>query len=57
MNINIIEGGPAIISGEEIELKFGNETHKGKKFALCRCGHSFNGILCDGSHQNFRKNE
>lgn len=57
MNINIIEGTPAIISGEEIELKFGNETHKGKKFALCRCGHSFNGILCDGSHQNFRKNE
>lgn len=57
MKINIMEGGPAIISGTEIELTFGQETHKGSKFALCRCGHSFNGILCDGSHQNLKNND
>lgn len=54
MKINIVEGGPAIISGEDIELTFKEEIHRGSKFALCRCGHSFNGVLCDGSHKNLK---
>ena len=55
INIQIIEGGPAIITTTNEALNImapilpGNEDSY-MKVASCRCGKSSNGIYCDGSH-------
>lgn len=50
-----MKNGPAIITAnKDIELSAGQETHNSKKFAICRCGRSFNKLLCDGSHKNYK---
>jgi CDGSH-type Zn-finger protein len=33
-----------------VKDKEGNETHKNKVTAFCRCGQSSNKPYCDGSH-------
>jgi uncharacterized Fe-S cluster protein YjdI len=52
---NIIEvspNGPLLIYGNvTIKDSLGNETHKNKVTALCRCGASANKPYCDGSHK------
>jgi len=59
--IKIIENGPALIIQDTKEfpdldlLEPNGKTHQSRNFAICRCGLSFNGILCDGSHVNKKK--
>ncbi len=51
---NIVEtvtDGPLMVYGNlRIRDKDGNETHKNKVTAFCRCGASQNKPFCDGSH-------
>lgn len=60
--ITIIKNGPAIIEGiKELPNVILTEpdglTQTRTKFALCRCGKSVDGILCDGSHVNTQFDE
>lgn len=44
--------GPLLLSGNfTIAAASGRKAWKGKKAALCRCGHSNNKPFCDGSHK------
>jgi CDGSH-type Zn-finger protein/uncharacterized Fe-S cluster protein YjdI len=44
--------GPLLLSGNfTIAAASGRKAWKGKKAALCRCGHSSNKPFCDGSHK------
>ncbi|MFA9239444.1 MAG: CDGSH iron-sulfur domain-containing protein [Candidatus Paceibacteria bacterium] len=51
--ITIIKNGPAIIQSQENILI--NGESKGNTVAICRCGHSKNGIFCDGNHKQKQK--
>jgi uncharacterized Fe-S cluster protein YjdI len=43
--------GPLLVHGEvTIRDSHGNETQRSNVTAFCRCGHSRNKPLCDGSH-------
>lgn len=45
--------GPLLLSGSfAIVAASGRKAWKGKKAALCRCGHSSNKPFCDGSHKD-----
>ena len=50
--IEIAANGPLIVKGD-ITLRDanGNEVHRIKKTALCRCGASENKPYCDGAHK------
>lgn len=49
--VEVLANGPLLVYGnitvKDIE---GNETHKNKVTAFCRCGHSANKPYCDGTH-------
>ena len=52
-NIQIMENGPAIISGDfSIKDSNGIKLAKASTVALCRCGHSSSMPFCDGTHNN-----
>lgn len=49
--IEILSNGPLLVYGNiTVKDKEGNETHKSKVTAFCRCGQSQNKPYCDGSH-------
>lgn len=51
LEIRTTEDGPLILSGDfSIVAASGRTAWRGKKAALCRCGHSKNKPFCDGSH-------
>lgn len=57
VKITIIEGGPAIVHSSKELIYIESNSPKGtepinmtKKIAICRCGKSAKGIVCDGSH-------
>jgi uncharacterized Fe-S cluster protein YjdI len=46
-----VENGPLLVYGNiTVRDKDGNETHKNKVTAFCRCGQSANKPYCDGTH-------
>lgn len=52
-NIQIMENGPAIISGDfSLTDINGEKLAKADTIALCRCGTSANMPYCDGSHND-----
>lgn len=53
MKIKGTQNGPLLIEISEARVKKDGreETITGKMIALCRCGHSSNKPLCDGSHK------
>lgn len=49
--VEVVPNGPLLVYGNIIvKDKEGNETHKNKVTAFCRCGQSSNKPYCDGSH-------
>ena len=49
--VEVMPNGPLLVYGNiTVKDKDGNETHKNKVTAFCRCGHSSNKPYCDGSH-------
>ena len=49
--VEVAPNGPLLVYGNIIvKDKEGNETHKNKVTAFCRCGQSGNKPYCDGSH-------
>ncbi len=49
--VEVSPNGPLLVYGNLIvKDKEGNETHKSKVTAFCRCGQSSNKPYCDGSH-------
>ena len=49
--VEVSPNGPLLVYGNLIvKDKEGNETHKNKVTAFCRCGQSSNKPYCDGSH-------
>jgi len=52
IKITVIPNGPLQVESNEIELIKADGTKQTKKGKLyfCRCGHSKNKPLCDGSH-------
>ncbi len=53
MKIAAMQNGPLLIEISEAQVKKEGqqEAVTGKMIALCRCGHSSNKPLCDGSHK------
>jgi hypothetical protein len=50
--VETIPNGPLMVYGNiAVKDAAGNETHKNKVTAFCRCGASGNKPYCDGSHQ------
>ena len=50
--IEVTPNGPLMVYGNlKIKDASGNETHKHKVTAFCRCGASTNKPFCDGSHK------
>ncbi len=49
--VEVSANGPLLVYGNiTIKDRDGNETHKSKVTAFCRCGQSKNKPYCDGSH-------
>jgi uncharacterized Fe-S cluster protein YjdI len=49
--VEVVRNGPLLVYGNIlVKDKEGNETHKNKVTAFCRCGQSSNKPYCDGSH-------
>lgn len=49
--VEVIENGPLLVYGNlTVKDKAGNEEHKNKVTAFCRCGQSGNKPYCDGTH-------
>lgn len=49
--IEAVANGPLLVYGNiVVKDKQGNETHKNKVTAFCRCGGSSNKPYCDGTH-------
>ena len=49
--LEAVPNGPLLVYGNvHIRDAKGNETHKNKVTAFCRCGQSGNKPFCDGSH-------
>ena len=49
--VEVSPNGPLLVYGNiVVKNKEGNETHKNKVTAFCRCGASGNKPYCDGSH-------
>lgn len=49
--VSIYKNGPAVIEGDELVVFMPDGTEEKKnKIAICRCGKSKDGIMCDGSH-------
>lgn len=49
--VEVAPNGPLLVYGNlVVKDKDGNETHKNKVTAFCRCGQSGNKPYCDGSH-------
>ena len=52
LTVSRAPNGPFLLSGNfTIAAASGRKAWKGKKAALCRCGHSSNKPFCDGSHK------
>jgi len=50
--VETIPNGPLMVYGNiAVKDAAGNETHKNKVTAFCRCGASGNKPYCDGTHQ------
>jgi uncharacterized Fe-S cluster protein YjdI len=50
--VEVSPNGPLLVYGNIIvKDKDGNETHKNKVTAFCRCGESSNKPYCDGTHR------
>ncbi|MBL7817920.1 MAG: (4Fe-4S)-binding protein [Saprospiraceae bacterium] len=50
--VEIVPNGPLLVYGNiVVKDKEGNETHKNKVTAFCRCGQSGNKPYCDGTHR------
>jgi len=49
--VEVMPNGPLLVYGNiTVKDREGNETHKNKVTAFCRCGASGNKPYCDGSH-------
>lgn len=49
--VEVTQKGPLLVYGNiTVKDKEGNETHKNKVTAFCRCGASSNKPYCDGTH-------
>lgn len=49
--VEVMENGPLLVYGNiTVKDKDGNETHRNKVTAFCRCGQSSNKPYCDGTH-------
>ncbi len=49
--VEVMENGPLLVYGNiTVKDKDGNETHRNKVTAFCRCGQSANKPYCDGTH-------
>jgi len=49
--IEVLPNGPLLVYGNiTVKDREGNETHKSKVTAFCRCGQSEHKPYCDGSH-------
>ena len=54
VTVKVLQDGPLMLKGEcEVQDAQGNPVHGkgGDAIYLCRCGHSANKPLCDGSHK------
>jgi len=50
--VETVENGPLLVYGNiTVKTKSGNEDHKNKVTAFCRCGQSSNKPYCDGTHR------
>jgi CDGSH-type Zn-finger protein/uncharacterized Fe-S cluster protein YjdI len=53
LKVGCAPNGPLLLNGNfTIVAASGRKAWKGKKAALCRCGHSQNKPFCDGAHKN-----
>lgn len=51
VNITALENGPLEVDGTcAVRNSDGTLIREGSKIFLCRCGHSANKPMCDGSH-------
>ena len=50
VEINILKNGPILVKGETVVSKDGEKLEVTEQYALCRCGHTNNNPMCDGSH-------
>lgn len=51
VSVEVMKNGPLMVYGNlTIKDSMGNEHHKSRATALCRCGASANKPFCDGSH-------
>jgi uncharacterized Fe-S cluster protein YjdI len=49
--VEVVTNGPLLVYGNiTVKDEEGNETHKNKVTAFCRCGASNNKPYCDGTH-------
>lgn len=49
--VEVMENGPLLVYGNiTVKDKDGNEAHRNKVTAFCRCGQSSNKPYCDGTH-------
>ncbi|HXU26037.1 MAG TPA: (4Fe-4S)-binding protein [Bacteroidia bacterium] len=49
--VEVMENGPLLVYGNiTVKHKSGEEEHKDKVTAFCRCGQSSNKPYCDGTH-------
>ena len=49
--VEVMENGPLLVYGNiTVKDKDGNEKHRNKVTAFCRCGQSSNKPYCDGTH-------
>ena len=52
VKITALEDGPPEVAGTcAVLASDGTVVKEGKKIFLCRCGHSSNKPMCDGSHK------
>jgi CDGSH-type Zn-finger protein len=50
--VEVSPNGPLLVYGNiTVKDAAGNETHKNKVTAFCRCGASSNKPYCDGTHR------
>ncbi len=52
VKITALENGPLEVDGASVVVRSdGTVVKEGAKVFLCRCGHSANKPMCDGSHK------
>ncbi len=52
VKITALENGPLQVDGDcAVVASDGTVVKEGAKIFLCRCGHSANKPMCDGSHK------